>query len=161
MEAYMKTVASTCGRLQGESARMSVPNVPTKDTAPGDRLPEKRAFGILAELRFQRLLADVMKRSGKNRSQIADEMSRILGRPVGKNVLDDCVRSRKKGRMVRFPAAWIPAICEATQNDELQRHLLSERLLDFLAIGERVNGAARSLKQAQEAVAKIAERKSR
>ena len=102
-----------------------------------------------------------MKASGKNRAQIASEMSQHLGcpadRPIAKNMLDDCVRSRKKGRMVRFPAAWIPALCQVIGSDRLQRHLLSERLLDLLAIGETMTEAAASLKRAHEAVAAILE----
>lgn len=101
-----------------------------------------------------------MKRSGKGRTQIAREMSQILGcpvdRPIAKNMLDDCVRSRKTGRMVRFPAAWIPAISQVTGSDSLQRSLLSERLLDLLAVGEDVKEAESRLKRAQEAVARIA-----
>jgi hypothetical protein len=59
--------------------------------------------------------------------------------------------------MVRFPAAYVPALCQVVGNDDLQRHLLSERLLDLLAIGESVTEAAGSLKRAQEAVARIIE----
>jgi len=106
-----------------------------------------------------------MKRSGKSRAEIASEMSAILGYPadhaMGKGLLDDCVRSRKKGRMIRFPAAYIPALCQVVGNDELQRHLLSERLLDLLAIGENVTDAAASLKRAQEAVAQLTKRAKR
>jgi len=136
-------------------------SVPTKDRPSGDGVPQKNLWGLKAELTFRRLLADIMKCSRKPRAQIARELSEILGRPadrpVGKNLLDDCVRSRKQGRMIRFPAAWIPALCQVTGSDRLQRHLLSERLLGFLTIGEDVTEAAESLKRAQEAVAKMVE----
>jgi hypothetical protein len=138
MEAVMNTISSMSGTNK-ENQRMSVP---TKDKLSGDTLPQKRLWGIRTELILRRLLADVMKGSGKNRSQIADEMSRILGcpadRPIAKNVLDDSVRSRKKGRMVRFPAAWIPALCQVTGNDELQRWLAGPRLRELIELGEQV-----------------------
>lgn len=134
-------------------------SVPTKDKASGDGVPDKRVWGVKAELRFRRLLAEVMTRSGKNRANIAREMSQALGLPadrtIPKNMLDDCVRSRKKGRMVRFPAAWIPALCQATGSDQLQRHLLSDRLLKLVAIGESVAQAAAALERAREVVEQI------
>ncbi|MGC9995273.1 MAG: hypothetical protein ABSE79_08110 [Terriglobia bacterium] len=130
-------------------------SVPIKDKLRGDEVPAKRLWGIRAELVFRRLLAEAMKSSGKNRAQIARELSGILGRCVTKNMLDDCVRSRKKGRMVRFPAAWIPALCQVTGSDEPQRHLLTERLRTLLAVGEKVSASADLLASAQEAVAQI------
>jgi hypothetical protein len=100
-----------------------------------------------------------MKNSGKNRVLIAREMTEILGlspdRAIKKGLLDDCVRRRKKGRMVRFPAAWVPALCQVTQNDELQRQLLTDRLRDLLAVGESVTGAVSRLAEAQGALARI------
>ncbi|GEM_PF-966660 len=136
---------------------MSVPI----EHAVSEDAPLKKIWGITAELRFQRLLADVMKRSGKTRAQIAAQLSQVLGcspeRPIRKQMLDDCVRSRKKGRAVRFPAAWIPGLCHILGSDELQRHLLSDRLRELLLVGENVTEAASSLKRAQQAVAKIVE----
>jgi len=82
-------------------------SVPTKDRLSGDGHPEKRVWGIRAELGFRRLVAETMERSRKNREQIAREMGQILGRPISKGMLDECVRSRKTGRMVRFPAACV------------------------------------------------------
>jgi hypothetical protein len=90
--------------------------------------------------------------------------------------LDDPQQSGAKGSFYLFPllpngseflefrgsefselAAWIPALCQVAGTDLLQRHLLSARLLEFLIIGESVTEASGSLKQAQEAVAKIVE----
>jgi hypothetical protein len=116
-------------------------------------------WAIEAERRFRRLLADVMKRSGLSRAAIAKEISQILGRPVRKQTFDDFVRSRKKGCPFRFPAAWVPALCQVIKNDELQRHLLSDRLLELLSIGESIADSALPLKRAYEAVTKLAKQK--
>jgi len=138
-------------------------SVPTKDKPYGDGLPPKRALGVKEEMVFRAVLAREMDLSGKNRAQIASEMSRILGCPtdrlITKNMLDDCVRSRKTGRVIRFPAAWVAALCEAIGRDGMQRHLLNDRLRGLLMIGENVSESARSLKRAQEAVEKIMELK--
>ena len=112
-------------------------------------------WGVRAELAFRRLLADVMKRSGMSRVVIAQEMTRLLGRTVTKQTLDDFVRSRKKGRVSRFPAAWVSTLCQVVQNDELQRHLLSERLLEFLSTGESIADSTVPLKRAYEAVVRL------
>jgi hypothetical protein len=102
-----------------------------------------------------------MRDSHKSRAVITREMSLALGFPlecsIPKDLLNDCLRSRKRGRAVRFPAAWVPALCQVIGSDELQRHLLGERLRSLLAIGEDVAQSARSLKRAQEAVARIME----
>jgi hypothetical protein len=135
--------------------------VPTKDSPSGDGLPAKKVWAPLAESRVRRLLADTMKRSGKGYEQIAREMSEALGlssdRPIDKGVLADCVRCRRKGRRVRFLAAWVPAFCEVTGSDELQRHLLSERLRGLLAAGESVEKGSDSLKRAVALVERLAE----
>jgi hypothetical protein len=70
-------------------------------------------------------------------------------------MLDDWTAESKK--RARFPACFVQAFSEVTEDDQLQRHLLSERLLDLLAIGESVAEAAGSLKRAQDAVASIVE----
>ena len=135
--------------------------VPTIQPVSGNGKPGRNLWAVKAEREFTRLLADVMKRSGKSRAQIASEMSRVLNcppeRPVRKDFLDDCVRSRKQGRPVRFPAPWIPALCEVTGNHELQRRLQSQQELEYVLIGERVYHAAASLKEAYEATARIIE----
>lgn len=135
--------------------------VPTVQPVSGNGKTGRNLWALRAEREFRRLLADVMKQSGKSRAQIASEMSRVLGcppeRPVRKDFLDDCVRSRKQGRPVRFPAPWIPAICEVTGNDALQRHLLSQQLLDCLLIREKIAHAEALLREAHEATVKIIE----
>jgi hypothetical protein len=116
-------------------------SVPTNDKPSGDGLPEKRLWGVRAELAFRRTLADAMKRSGKSRMQIAHEMSESLGRAIGKNILDDCVRSRKKGRMTRFPAAWVAALCEVLGSDQLAVAVMPQRLRELAELGHRVDEA--------------------
>jgi len=116
---------------------------------------EGQLWGVKAELEFRRLLADVMKRSGMSRAAIAQEMSRLLGRTVTKQTLDDFVRSRRIGRASRFPAAWVPTLCQVIRSDELQRHLLSEELLEWLSIGESIAHSPAPLKRAYEGVLRL------
>ncbi len=135
--------------------------VPVKEPVSGNGKTHIKLWALKAERDFRCLLANVMKHSGKTRVQIASEMSRVLGcppeRPIRKDFLDDCVRRRKQGRPVRFPAPWIPALCEVTGSDVLQRHLLSQQLLDCLLVGERVAQGEASLKEAYEATMRIIE----
>jgi hypothetical protein len=116
-------------------------SVPTNHGISGNGL-NRVIWRSKAEKSFQRLLAEVMERSGKGRAQIAAEMSAYLDcppdQPIRKQALDDYVRSRKKGRQVRFPAPWIPALCSVTGSDTLQRHLLDEHLLQAMQIGEGI-----------------------
>ena len=140
-------------------------DVPVKQPLSGNGKTNITLWALKAERDFRRLLANVMKRSGKSRAEIASEMSRVLNcpsdRPIRADFLDDCVRSRKKGRPFRFPAAWVPALCEVTGSDELQRHLLSQELLEWLLIGERVARAEADLKAAHEATERIIEQARR
>ena len=116
-------------------------SVPTNHGISGDG-SNRVIWRSKTEKSFQRLLAEVMERSGKGRAQIAAEMSVYLDcppdQPIRKQTLDDYVRSRKKGRPVRFPAPWIPALCYVTGSDTLQRRLLDKRLLKAMQIGEGI-----------------------
>lgn len=85
-----------------------------------------------------------------------DQNSRVDVTPA---MFAEFCRKASGRRHARFPATWVKAFCEAVGSDELQRHLLSERLLNLLTVGETVAEAAQSLKRAQEAVAKITESK--
>lgn len=85
---------------------------------------------------LRKCIAEVIKKCGKSRAQIADGMSELL-RPVNitQHMLNDFVALSKNGS--RFPAAWVPSFCEVTGSDRLQRMLLSEELRSCLELGEK------------------------
>lgn len=85
---------------------------------------------------LRELLARLIKRSGKKHPQIAREMSLHTGGRISKRMVDDWLAPSKKG--ARFPAVAVEAFCEAVGNDELQRHIMGERLRRALAVGEAV-----------------------
>jgi hypothetical protein len=85
---------------------------------------------------LRELLSHLLRQSSKSRAQIAEEVSVHVGQRISKDMLDDWTAESKKP--ARFPAFLIPAFCEITGSDELQRHLLSERLRRVLSVGESV-----------------------
>lgn len=93
---------------------------------------EKSPDGALREL----VTALLKQCPNKKRPQIAGEMSLHAGQQISKRMLDDWTAESKKP--ARFPACFVQAFCEVTQDDRLQRHLLSERLRRLLSLGESV-----------------------
>lgn len=63
-------------------------------------------------------------------------MSAELGCDVTPVMLKEFTRNPTRKRNVRFPAAWVPAFCNATGNDDLQRFLLNPQLIAALELGE-------------------------
>ena len=126
-----------------------------------------------ADNEFRSLLADVIRRCrqihGKDRKQIALELNDRLGRvatdqqgnpsrrSVTESMLNDFTRNIQPGRESHFPAAWVPAICEVLENDELARHLLPERLQGVIALGEQVLQSRSMLERAGAELAKLRE----
>lgn len=100
--------------------------------------PKKRPHSGTTEPEraVRRILSDAIRRSSKNRQQIAEAMANELGRPITASMLGDFTRNSNLRRNVRFPAAWVPAFCRAAGSDGLQRYLLSEELLAALELGE-------------------------
>jgi len=130
----------------------TIPNLPP----PGRKAcADHRAWNVEAEREVRKILADAIKRSGKTRAQVAHEMEILLDRDISKSVLDDFIRSPKAGRIVRFPAAWVPAFCQAVGNDSLQRHLLSEALRSALELGERVHEMGKLAIEVQDGIARL------
>jgi len=68
------------------------------------------------------------------RTEIAEELTLHVGQPTSKRMLDDWTAESKK--RARLPACYVEALCEITNDDRLQRHLLSERLRELLRLGE-------------------------
>lgn len=99
----------------------------------------QRSDGTVAcEVEVRRILREAMKGSGKQRHEIAREMAEVLGRTLTASILADFSRNATKKRQVRFPAAWVPALCEVTGDDSLQRYLMGERLKQRCKVGEDV-----------------------
>lgn len=98
---------------------------------------EREKFGIddlPADAAFRKALANAIKASRRRRSKIAEEMSSILGFAVTEHMLNECTRLRDTS--LRFPAAWVPAFCEAARSDELQRFIMGRRLRSLVRLGE-------------------------
>lgn len=85
---------------------------------------------------MRKILSAAIKASGKKRDEIAAQMAAELKREVTASMLRDFTRSATRKRNVRFPAAWVPAFCNATNNDDLLRFLLSPELAAALELGE-------------------------
>ncbi len=93
---------------------------------------------IPVEDEVRRFLRRLMKDSGKDRAQIAQEMTRLLGRPVTPSMLADFTRNGTKKRHVRFPLAWAKAFGQVAGSDDLVRSQLREDAQRALAFGELV-----------------------
>jgi hypothetical protein len=95
------------------------------------------------------LLTRALKRSGKNANEVAKEMTeRLGGRPITGSMIYELTRNGGQGqpREVRLPVTWVPAFCEVTGDDRLQRWLAGPRLGVFIEFGERVSSAVEFFK---------------
>ncbi len=106
------------------------------------RQTARRAF-CDRDSRLRRLISDVIRACPKSRGAIAAELSLRLGREVSVRMLN--LFTSQGEQSMRFPAAWLPELCEVTGDDRLQREVLSARLLRCLELGE---AAARLLGEA-------------
>jgi hypothetical protein len=91
---------------------------------------------------LRELLTTLLRQSAKSRAQIAEGISVHVGQRISKRMLDDWTAESKKP--ARFPSCFVQAFCEVTENDQLQRHLLSERLQRLLSVGETVESLINS-----------------
>lgn len=98
---------------------------------------------------LRQTVSALIRSSNKSRSQIADELSSILDAKVTVNILNGFTAKSKWG--VRFPAAWIPALCEVLHDNTLERVFLSERSLRLLEWAELNLNVAVSLKKLEAA----------
>ncbi len=114
---------------------------------------DEQITGISPDAALRQLLSDAIKRSGKSRPQIAEEMARVLSVRVTEAMLNDFTSPRKSA--ARFPAAFVRAFCEAVGSNRLQRLLLDEQSLQLIEVGEHVVGCRRTLERAQELVEQI------
>jgi hypothetical protein len=89
-----------------------------------------------AEVR--RLITEAITRSRKTAPEVAEEMSRRLGRPITGSMIYELTRNGDPEREVRLLATWVPAFCEVTGDDRLQRWLAGPRLRELIELGEQV-----------------------
>lgn len=69
------------------------------------------------DLLVREVITDAIKRSGKSREQIADEMSRSLAIAVTARMISSFTSESKE--LHRWPGAWDRAFCAAVGNDSL------------------------------------------
>jgi hypothetical protein len=96
------------------------------------------------DLWIREVLSRTLTRCQMSRQQVAEAMSRLLERSITVHILNDCTSLKKPHR---FPAAWVPAFCEATGDDALQKALLSPRQRALLEAGESAHTVYRELSQ--------------
>jgi hypothetical protein len=85
------------------------------------------------------LLTKAMKHAGKDAKEVAKEMSeRLGGRPITESMIYELTRNGGQGqpREVRLLATWVPAFCEVTGDDRLQRCLAGPQLRQLIALAE-------------------------
>lgn len=87
-----------------------------------------------ADQELRRLLTRILRSCKKSRQEICDAMAARLRKKITPYMLNDWTSKAKKP--AKFPAYLVAAFCEVTLNDELQRHLLSNRLRRLLRLGE-------------------------
>ena len=107
-------------------------------TAPFGRLKQNgNARSDDQDLAIRKAATEMIRRCGKSRRQIAEEMSALVGPEIEitEHMLNSYTAESKRG--ARFPAAFVPAFCEVTGDDELQRLMLGPRLKKLLEIAER------------------------
>jgi hypothetical protein len=98
---------------------------------------EQENVGISPDAMLRRILSDAIKRSGKKRQQIAEEMTAELpGSRVTMPMLNDFTSLRKSA--ARFPAAFVKAFCNVVGSNALQRWLLDDASLRLIEVGEHV-----------------------
>jgi hypothetical protein len=91
---------------------------------------------------LRQLLSEAIKRSGKKRPQIAEEMTALLGVRVTEHMLNDFTSKSKCA--ARFPAAFVKAFCYVVGSSSLQIALADDDDLRLMKLGIRV-GECREL----------------
>lgn len=93
--------------------------------------------GLPLDRQMRAALRGAIRRSGKSRQQIAEELSGAQGLNVSVHILNNWTGDSKRER--RLPAVVIPAICAVLGDDLLQRLLLTQEQLARLELGESVS----------------------
>lgn len=105
-----------------------------------------------ADCQVRAIIADMLetaRKNGKDRTQVAREMTDMLGRDVTPVMLAEFTRSaaelkeengekpRKHKRYLSLPAPWVPSLSAATGSDKLVRYLMDSRNRELLELAER------------------------
>jgi hypothetical protein len=100
-------------------------------------MPKSKERIGLEDSELRQLLSFLIKQSRTSRDQIADEMSKALGKPgcISRHMLDDWTSECHKS--ARFPAFFIKLFCDAIGSDQLQRWAAGPRLHKLIELAER------------------------
>lgn len=82
------------------------------------------------------LLRRALAHNSSKHAEICDRLTKILNRKISLNMFANWTAEGK--REWHLPAYLVPTICELTQDDSIQRLLLSDRSLRHLKVGEFV-----------------------
>ena len=82
----------------------------------------------------ENLATEAIKESPKSRIQLSDQISAISGELITVHMLNDFTARGK----TRMPLYLVPAFCEATGSDSLQRFCIGPRITQALELGELV-----------------------
>jgi len=101
---------------------------------------EKSSKEHAPDFSLRQVLRDSIRRSRKDRAQIAEEMKHTLGLKVSKAMLDNYTADHDtKGK---FPAFFIDGFCRAVGDDALQRLVMGPRLAGLVRLGEALLAVA-------------------
>ena len=114
---------------------------------------DRENSGTTPDSALRQLLTNAIKRSGKSRAQIADQMAAELGARVTEAMLNDFTSQRKSA--ARFPAAFVQAFCRAVGSTSLQRSLLDHESLDLIEVGKHVMECNDIVRQVQSLLERL------
>jgi hypothetical protein len=105
-----------------------------------------------ADCQVRKIIADMLeaaRKHGKDRAQVAKEMTDALGRDVTAAMLAEFTRiplqrgdqsgekPHRRKRYVSLPTPWVPALSAATGSNKLVRHLMDSRNRELLELAEK------------------------
>lgn len=112
----------------------------------------RRDGTVAIEDKVRKCLRVALKGSPYRRDDVAKRMSVILDREVTKSMLADFCRNATQKRHVRFPAAWVPAFCEATEDFSLVLAILPQEVNRTLQLGDFLVEARLRFKKTNEQI---------
>lgn len=125
------------------SLNQSRPDVPSESLALFDEKSGSQPTpgSLNDDLLVRQVITDSIKKSGKSREQIADEMSRTLAIPVSARMISSYTAESKE--LHRWPGAWDRSFCAATGDNRLLFclvelagfHVINDSEADLLSLG--------------------------
>lgn len=86
-----------------------------------EALSEEAPGRLNIDVQIRGLVTQALKQTRLSRYEVAGKMSELLGKEITKAMIDSWSAESKENH--RFPAAYIPAFCEATGSREILRFL--------------------------------------